>query len=131
LSWSELPGNQRGSVTTQIMQQMPLLWIWDDLTSLNNRGPTPTNKNELLTFLRSVHGAEARMLLISRGDEQSFLGDLPARVLLLPMPVSESSMLLRAAAARNGADLIGLDATSPMLTATDGASVSPRSWTSP
>ena len=121
LTWSELPEEQRGAVTTQIMRQMPLLWIWDDLTPLaSRRGPTSATQDELLDFLRSARSTQAKMLLVSCGDEQSFLGDLPARVLLPPMPASESSLLVRAAAARNGADLTGLGASSPALNSIGG-----------
>ena len=60
------------------------------------------------------------MLLISRSDEQAWLGDLPARVLLPPMPASECSLLVQAAAARNGADLTGLGASSPALKSIGG-----------
>jgi hypothetical protein len=121
LDWSELPDDQRGTVATQIMRQRPLLWIWDDLIPLpGSRSNAPASKGELLAFVRSACGTQAKMLLISRSDEQALLGDLPARVLLPPMPVSESSLLVRAAAARNGADLTGLGASSAALTAIGG-----------
>ena len=114
LSWDQLPDGQRRLVTGQIMRQRPLLWIWDDPPSASP--PVPADRSdggqqELLTFLRSARDSRAKILLISRSDEQDWLGDLPARIPLPPMPAAESSLLVRAVAASNGLDL-DLDLTS-------------------
>ena len=62
----------------QIMRQVPLLWIWDDLGDLSPEWP------ELLSLVRSAPGTRAKLLLISRHDQRTALGDLPARVQLPP-----------------------------------------------
>ena len=49
------------------------------------------------------------MLLTSRRDEHTWLGDLPARVQLPPMPMRESLQLAAALAARHGHSLAGAD----------------------
>ena len=49
------------------------------------------------------------MLVASRRDEHTWLGDLPARVQLPPMPMRESLQLAVALAARHGQNLAGAD----------------------
>ncbi len=65
-------------IAGQIMRQRPLLWIWDDLDALTGHDP-----RDLVAIIRSVPDTKAKLLLVSRGDEQSWLGDLPTRI---PMP---------------------------------------------
>ena len=88
LSWDQLPDGQRRQVTGQIMRQRPLLWIWDDLPPSAD-SPHPADRSdggqqELLAFLRSARDTRAKILLISRSDEQDWLGDLPARIPAAP-----------------------------------------------
>ena len=106
------------------MRQRPLLWIWDDLPP-SSGPPYPqawprAGQQEMLAFLRSARDTKAKILLISRSDEQAWLGDLATRTALPPMSASESSLLMRAVAARNGINFVGLDPSSPALTATGG-----------
>ena len=73
---ADLAGARGVQVITQILRQVPLLWIWDDLGD-----PSP-DWPELLSLVRSASGTRARLLLISRHDQRTALGDLPARVAL-------------------------------------------------
>ena len=124
LSWDQLPDGQRRQVTGQIMRQRPLLWIWDDLPPSADSSRPPDwsdgGQQELLTFLRSARDTRAKILLLSRSNQQDWLGDLPARIPLPPMPASETSLLIRAVAARNGLDLTSLGPSSAALTALGG-----------
>lgn len=124
LSWDQLPDGQRRQVTGQIMRQRPLLWIWDDLPP-GAGPPRPADRSdreqhELLAFLRSARDTRAKILLLSRSDEQDWLGDLPARIPLPPMPAAESSLLVRAVAACNGLNPTDLGPSSAALTALGG-----------
>ena len=124
LSWDQLPDGQRRQVTGQIMRQRPLLWIWDDLPPSADSSRPPDwsdgGQQELLTFLRSARDTRAKILLLSRSNQQDWLGDLPARIPLPPMPASETSLLVRAVAASNGLDLTSLGPSSAALTALGG-----------
>jgi hypothetical protein len=122
--WDQLPDGQRRQVTGQIMRQRPLLWIWDDLLPRAS-SPHPADRSdggqqELLAFLRFARDTRAKILLISRTEEQDWLGDLPARIALPPLPASESSLLVRAVAASNGLDLTSLGPSSAALSALGG-----------
>ena len=106
------------------MRQRPLLWIWDDLPPSADSSRPPDwsdgGQQELLTFLRSARDTRAKILLLSRSNQQDWLGDLPARIPLPPMPASETSLLVRAVAASNGLDLTSLGPSSVALTALGG-----------
>jgi hypothetical protein len=124
LSWGQLPDGQRRQVVGQIIRQRPLLWIWDGLlpsaAPTHLAGRSDGGQQELLAFLRSARDTRAKILLLSRSDEQDRLGDLPVRIPLPPMPPSESSLLVRAAAASNGLDLTSPGPSSAALTALGG-----------
>ena len=108
LAWEGLTDEQRTRVAVQIMDQLPLMWIFDDVQRV-------TGRRDLVAFLRSARDTRAKILLVSRSDEQAWLADLPARVALPPMTASERSLLARAAAATHNIQLTGLGPASPAL----------------
>jgi CHAT domain-containing protein len=71
---ADLAGARGVRVISQIMRQVPLLWIWDDLGDPSPEWP------ELLNLVRAAPGTKAKLLLISRHDQRAELGDLPVRV---------------------------------------------------
>jgi len=74
---ADLAGARGVQLIMQIMRQVQLLWIWDGL------GDEPSPEwPELLSLIRSAPGTRAKLLLISRHDQRTALGDLPARVRL-------------------------------------------------
>ncbi len=122
---SDLASEQRLLVIRQIMWQVPLLWIWDDLGQVpGHPNPvsdrTPARWQELLRFLRSARDTKAKLLLISRHDQQAWLGDLSARLQLPPLPLAERNLLVRAVAARHQVQLAGLGQTSSALRSIGG-----------
>jgi tetratricopeptide (TPR) repeat protein len=75
----------------------------------------------LADFLRDLQQrTRARVLLTSRRDEWGWLGELPARIAVPPMPMRERVQLARALADRYGARLEPLDAWLPLLRFTGG-----------
>lgn len=121
LVWDDLTGEQALLVIGQLMRQIPLLWILDDLgQEPAHPAQAPAGRQELLSLLRSAHSTKAKLLLISRDEEQSWLGDLPARLHLPPLPPAERNLLMRAVAASQNVQLTGLGATSPALRAIGG-----------
>ena len=57
-----------------------------------------------MEFLREGAGDKAKFLLTSRRDEQAWLGELPARVRVPPMPMQERVQLARALGAAGGGE---------------------------
>jgi len=85
-----------------------VLWVWDNVEPVTGfpagtpSAWTAAEQRELADFLRAARGTQAKFLLTSRRDEHAWLGDLPARVALPPMPMYERRQLAAALAAKYG-----------------------------
>jgi tetratricopeptide (TPR) repeat protein len=107
VQWATLGDAERRDIALQVLAQVPVLWVWDNIepvTGFPAGAPsawTPAEQAELLAFLRDLDGAtRCQVLLTSRRDEHPWLGDLPARVALPPMPMLERLELAQAVASR-------------------------------
>ncbi len=99
IHWLALDDAERRDVALQVLKQIPVLWIWDNVEPVVGF-PTGTTaawsaeeQKELVDFLRGARETKAKFLLSSRRDEWGWLGDLPARVTLPPMPMQERVQL--------------------------------------
>ena len=102
--WRALNDERRRQVVLQALEQVPVLWIWDNVEPIEGF-PAGTGsawsseeKHELVQFLVAARSTKARFLLTSRRDELAWLGDLPIRIRLLPMPMMDRFQLTRALA---------------------------------
>ena len=100
---------QRRSLVVQLLKQVPVLWVWDNTEPVTGFPPgaesawTQTEQDQIADFLRDLaQQTRCKVLVTSRRDEQHWLGDLPARVLLPPMPMRERLQLAHALGARHG-----------------------------
>ena len=124
--WLTLSDEQRRDVALQVAAQRPLVWIWDNIEPIAGFPPgTPSTwseveQNELADFLRAARRTRARFVLTSRRDELGWLGDLPARVAVPPMPMRERVQLARALAEKYGRRLTEVDDWHPLLQFTQG-----------
>jgi tetratricopeptide (TPR) repeat protein len=105
--WAALDDAQRREVAAQVLAQVPVLWVWDNIEPVAGfpagtaSAWTRAEQDELATFLRDLgRGTRCKVLLTSRREERGWLGDLPARVALPPMPMLERLELARAVARR-------------------------------
>lgn len=121
VQWPALPEEYRASVALQALQQVPLLWVWDDVDAVAGVPGKPESawtereQAEVLEFLRAARETRARFLLTSRRDERAWLGDVPARVALPPMTARDAMQLVRALAQRQGRSVPDLEAWQPVL----------------
>jgi tetratricopeptide (TPR) repeat protein len=106
IQWAALGEAQRRHVMLQLLAQVPVLWVWDNIEPVAGF-PTGTpsawtgdEQEDLKAFLTDLAATQCKVLLTSRRDEQAWLGDLPARIILPPMPMLERLELARAIAAR-------------------------------
>jgi tetratricopeptide (TPR) repeat protein len=127
IQWLALSDEDRLNLTIQIFKQIPPLWIWDNVEPINGF-PTSTDsawslaeQRELKTFLQIVTGqSKTKFLLTSRRDEGAWLGDLPARITLPPMPMQERVQLTRALANKLGRKITAVKDWMPLLRFTQG-----------
>lgn len=124
--WLALEEPERRSVALQILQQVPLLWIWDNVEPVagfpagTESAWSPAEQNDLADFLRDARDTKARFLLTSRRDERRWLGDLPVRVKVPPMPGQERVEFAKALAERRGAAFGDVKHWRPLLAFTQG-----------
>jgi tetratricopeptide (TPR) repeat protein len=107
---------QRRDLVIQVLAQMPVLWVWDNVEPVTGFPAstqsdwTRAEQDDLAALLRDlVQHTKCKVLVTSRRDEHTWLGDLPARVQLPPMPMRESLQLAGALAARHGHSLATVD----------------------
>ncbi len=106
IQWDALDPAQKRALALNILRQVPVLWIWDNVEPIAGfPAGTPsawsaTEQRELVDFLREARGTQAKFLLTSRRDEHDWLGELPMRVQLPPMPMHERQQLAEALAAK-------------------------------
>ena len=105
--WAALDDRQRRDVAVRVLAQVPVLWVWDNIEPVAGfpagalSAWTKAEQDELAAFLRDLgQHTRCKVLLTSRREERAWLGDLPARVALPPMPMLERLELARAIAAR-------------------------------
>jgi tetratricopeptide (TPR) repeat protein len=126
VNWLALEDRQRRSVALDVLRQIPVFWIWDNVEPVAGfpvgaeSAWSEEEQRELADFLRDARDTQAKFLLTSRRDERSWLGDLPARVELPPMPMQERVQFARALAERHGRRLGDVDDWRPLLRFTQG-----------
>ena len=110
----------------QVLKQVPVLWIWDNVEPIAGfpKG-TPSawsaaEQRELADFLRDCRATKAKFLLTSRRDEHDWLGDLPRRIKVPPMPMQERVQLARALAEKRGHRISDVADWRPLLRFTEG-----------
>jgi tetratricopeptide (TPR) repeat protein len=119
--WLALDDGQRHEVALQVMQQVPVLWIWDNVEPVIGFPKGTASKwneeeqRELADFLRAARETKAKFLLTSRRDEQAWLHNLPARIPVPPMPFMERVQLARALAEKAGRRLNEIEDWRPLL----------------
>jgi tetratricopeptide (TPR) repeat protein len=103
----------RRSLVLQVLQQVPVLWIWDNVEPVagfpagTESAWTPAEQADLADFLKQIvmaKGTQARILLTSRRDEQAWLGGLPHRVAMPRMSNSDAATLARSLAKSLGTE---------------------------
>ena len=107
---------QRRALILHVLALVPVLWVWDNVEPVTGF-PTGTpsawtagEQAELRDFLRDVwNETRAKVLLTSRRDEHPWLGELPQRVALAPMPIWERLQLIRALVEHLGASADDID----------------------
>ncbi|MBN1449877.1 MAG: CHAT domain-containing protein [Anaerolineales bacterium] len=126
IKWGAFDTKMRKNVVLTILDVIPTLWIWDNVEPINGfpRGTTSkwteSEQQELKEFLKSAQDTKSKFLLTSRRDETKWLGDLPARVMLPPMPMQERVQLARALADKLGKKMTAVEDWKPLLKFTQG-----------
>lgn len=126
IQWLALDDRRRREVALDVLRQVPWLWIWDNVEPVagfpsgSDSAWSADEQAALADFLRDAAGAKAKFLLTSRRDERGWLGGLPCRVPVPPMPMQERVQLARALAEKAGRRLTEVEDWRPLLRFTEG-----------
>ncbi|HMQ30953.1 MAG TPA: CHAT domain-containing protein [Chloroflexaceae bacterium] len=121
LDWSGLEDPQRRELALNVMRRIELLWIWDNVepvAGFPEGAPSAWSAEEqaaLRRFLVEASGTKAKFLLTSRRDEAGWLGELPRRIKVPPMPLQERVQLARRIAERRGRRMGDVEDWMPLL----------------
>lgn len=125
--WLTADEAERRAIALQVLQRIPVLWIWNNVEPVAGfPAGTRSDWNEaeqakLRDFLRDLKNqTRAKVLLTSRRDEAGWVGDLPIRIRIKPMPMLDRFALARALADRANKKLPNLAAWRPLLRFTQG-----------
>jgi tetratricopeptide (TPR) repeat protein len=127
--WGAANDAQRREIALSVLKQVPVLWIWDNVEPITGfPAGTPSEwsaaeQKELRDFLSDARDTKAKFLLTSRRDEQAWLGEIPRRVKVPPMPMQERLQLASAIAqqrGRRGRRLADLPDLTPLLAFSQG-----------
>jgi tetratricopeptide (TPR) repeat protein len=117
---------QRRRIALQVLQQVPVLWIWDNVEPVTGFPAGTTSdwstaeQQELRAFLSAARDTKVKFLLTSRRNEAAWLGELPRRVVVPAMPMQERLQLAGAIVERRGKRLADLPELTPLLKFTRG-----------
>lgn len=126
INWFTLTDEQRREETLKLLADRSVLWVWDNVEPISGfptrerSAWTDEQQKELAEFLRAASRTKAKFLLTSRRDEREWLGDLPARISIPPMPLQERMQMAEALAARQGRSSIDIENWLPLLRFTEG-----------
>ena len=126
IDWGARDDAGRRELALAVMRQVPLLWVWDNVEPVAGF-PTGSasawsadEQRELREFLVAARETQARMLITSRREETGWLGELPRRIAVPPMPLQERAQLAQAVARRLGRSLGEVEDWMPLLRFSQG-----------
>ncbi len=124
--WVSLPPEERFEVALHVLNQISVLWIWDNVEQVAGfpQGQsslwTVEEQEELANFLRLARETQAKFLLLSRPVSATWLGELHTTLELPPLPMRERLQLVRSVAEKSGYVLTDVDNWKPILEFSQG-----------
>lgn len=126
IHWLALDDKKRRSVALQLLQQFPILWVWDNVESVSGFSERTENnlsiseQQELYDFLDATRYTKAKFLLTSRSNEADWLGNLVKQIVVPPMPMQERLQLAKTLVEKFGGILDDFEDWWPLLNYTQG-----------
>ncbi|HEX5721021.1 MAG TPA: CHAT domain-containing protein [Thermoanaerobaculia bacterium] len=113
--WAGASPEERREIALQILREVPSFWVWDGVEQIEEE-----DRLSLADLLRDLGETRCKVLLVGRRPEGEWLGSLPYRIALPPMPMEERGELTIRIAARHGLALRDLMSFAPLLRFSQG-----------
>jgi tetratricopeptide (TPR) repeat protein len=112
-SWGALERTEKLEEALRLMNQIPILWIWDNSESISDFSDERISfyqeeeRQELARFLQQIIRTQVRVLFTSRSSGQSWMEDLiPYKTVRMPpMPMRDCILLAKEIARNEGVPL--------------------------
>lgn len=126
--WAGAGREERRTILLDILREVPTLWVWDNVELVGGfpggAGSEPLWPEDERRFLADLLGdlsaTRCKVLLVGRRPEEEWLGDLPCRIALPPMPMEERGDLTIRIAARHGVAVREVMSFAPLLKLSQG-----------
>ncbi|HWM95067.1 MAG TPA: CHAT domain-containing protein [Thermoanaerobaculia bacterium] len=122
--WAAAGREERRTILLNVLREEPAFWVWDNVELVGGFPPEPLWSQEERTFLadllRDLSETRCKVLLVGRRAEEEWLGDLPWRITLPPMPMEERGELTIRIAAQHGLAPRELMSFAPLLRLSEG-----------
>ncbi|MEG3838652.1 CHAT domain-containing protein [Microcoleus sp. herbarium14] len=124
--WLALNDSERRDKALEVLLEVSVLWIWDNVEPVagfpagTESAWSAAEQQELVDFLQEARQTKAKFLLTSRRDERGWLGELPVRIVMPPMPMQERVQLARAIAEKREHQLTEVQGWRPLLQFSQG-----------
>ncbi|MFP5286166.1 MAG: hypothetical protein ACLGI9_10555, partial [Thermoanaerobaculia bacterium] len=113
--WAAAGLEERREIMLQVLREVPSLWVWDNVEQIGE-----AERRSQADLVRDLGETRCKLLLVSRRSEEEWLGSLPCRIALPPMPMEQRGELTIRIAARHGLSLRELMSFAPLLRFSQG-----------
>lgn len=130
--WLALSEEERREETLRVCCETHILWIWDNVESVTGllegteTAWPSAERHALAELLRDICRTRAKVLLTSRSEELDWLGELPVRIDMAPMPAQDRVRFAQSLATYRGKFIADMTAWEPLLEFTQGNPLSMR-----
>ncbi len=125
-AWAAASREERKQIALGVLDEVPTLWVWDNVEMIGGfpSGAAPLWPEEERGFLTEIlvdlTRTRCKVLLVGRRPETEWLGDLPYRIALPPMPMEERGELTIRLTSKHGLAVHQLASFAPLLKHSQG-----------
>ncbi|MES1242582.1 MAG: CHAT domain-containing protein [Acidobacteriota bacterium] len=125
-AWAAASREERKRIALDVLDRVPALWIWDNVELVGGFPPgseplwSDEERGFLAEFLTDLARTRCKVLLVGRRPEPEWLGEIPYRIALPPMPMEERGELTIRITGRHGLAVHQLASFGPLLKHSQG-----------
>jgi hypothetical protein len=125
-AWAAASREARKEMALDVLDQVPTLWVWDNVELAGGFPPgaeplwSDDERRFLSELLVDLARTRCKVLLVGRRPEKEWLGEIPFRIALPPMPMEERGELTIRITGRHGLAVHQIASFGPLLKHSQG-----------